>query len=161
MYKDSRRQQMAQAIAGVRAKMDALPNASRMSQQEVESIYGLGYRELEQGHYPEAFRCFSVLSLLKPTSARYWRGLALSCRMLAQYGVAADIYRFVGALEPDDPQHDLDLAECLLLQHKVNAARETFERLIASCTNVKSAEKVSSRARALLGMIPADDTASA
>lgn len=157
MYQDALRSAKAQAFAPRRAQLDALPSSSAVSDRTTERMYLLAHRLLMQGQYEEAQGYFALLAVLRPTRAKYWQGLAVTLRMMLRYAQAMDVYRYVSLLEPDEPRHELDLAECLLLQHEYAAGKQTLDRLIDSCRDPKSAGKVFQRAKALRDLITTHD----
>lgn len=156
MYHDALRAAKAQAFASRRAQLDALPSSSAVSDRTTERMYLLAHRLLTQGHYEESHRYFSCLALLRPTRAKYWQGLAVTLRMMMRYAQATDVYRYVSLLEPDEARHELDIAECLLLQREFVAGKQTLDRLIDSCRNPKGADKVFQRAKTLRDLVASD-----
>ncbi|MNE92634.1 hypothetical protein D3C80_1903820 [compost metagenome] len=80
---------------------------------------------------------------------KYLAGLALSYRMLQQYEAAVGVYSFMALLEPAEPQHQLSIAENLLLQGETKDARDTLALVMRFCQEHSGHEKVGERAKAI------------
>lgn len=148
-------------LAPLIERLRTLPGYTALDDSAAEALYGLAYHRLEQAHLEDAKRFFSALAFVKPTQAKYWRGLALTERLLTNYHAAAQLYKYIALLEPGNPQHELDLAECQLLLKDYGAARITFDALIASCGEDQKANAVLMRAKTLRELTPAHGVQSA
>ncbi|HZY20508.1 MAG TPA: tetratricopeptide repeat protein [Ramlibacter sp.] len=150
------------AVLELKDALEALPGSARLSNADVEAVYALAHQLVAQARYETAFRYFSLLTLYRPTEVRYLRGLALCHRMLERYGEAMNVYAFLATIEPHEPQHSLDIAECLLLQRDLEEARRTVELVIRYCQQgAAGGERVRKRAEALAGLMAAKGEATA
>ena len=59
-----------------REALENLPMARKLSDADTDVVYGMGYRQLEQGHYEEARGIFWLLTMFKPARLKYPHGLA-------------------------------------------------------------------------------------
>ena len=151
------------SISEFKSALESLPSRSRISDTEAEAIYTLGYQSLVQGRVQGAFDYFALLSLYRPTNAKYLKGLARACRLLEDYDQAIRLYSFLVMLDPGDMQHNLDIAECLLMLRNSEEARDMVRLVIQACKESSSADnaKVGSRAQALGGLLGVQDGSNA
>ena len=152
------------AIARLKQALEALPSSSRMSRDDTEAVYAMAYNLVVQGQYDLASGYLSLLTLYSPTNTKYLTGLALTYKLLKQYDSALNVYLFVAALEPEQPQHTLSLAECLMLQGDAHRAQSALSLVMRFCADHKQFERVGVRARAMSDLMGGtrvgdDDTA--
>lgn len=141
------------SVLELKDALEALPSSSRLSNADTEAIYALAHQLVAQARYETAFRYFSLLTLYKPTNVTYLRGLALTYRMLERYDEALNVYSFLATIDPNEPQHTLDIAECLLLRRDLDEAKQTVEMIIGYCKENSASDKVRSRAEALHDLV--------
>ncbi|MEO5672263.1 MAG: tetratricopeptide repeat protein [Ramlibacter sp.] len=139
--------------------LESLPSRSRLSDGDAEAIYTLGYQSLVQGQLQGAFDYFALLSLYRPTEVKYLKGLARTCRLLEDYEQAIRLYSFLVMIDPSDMQHNLDIAECLLMLRSAEEARDLVRLVIQACkeSSAPGNAKVGSRAQALGGLLGVKD----
>ena len=141
----------------LKAALEALPSSSRLSNVDADVIYALAYNLVMQGRHEAAYRYFSLLTLYQPTNIDYLAGLAHSYRMLELFAEALNIYSFLAVIDPDQPEHTLAIAECLLLQKEVQEARDTVAMVLRYCDQTtsptESTRKVRDRATAISQLI--------
>ncbi len=146
-------------FAGFLADLEALPSSSRLDRADTEAIYALAYQFVAQGHFDTAYRYFSLLTLYRPTDVKYLAGLALSHKMLQRYEAAVGVHSFMALIEPAEPQHQLSIAECLLLQGETNDARDTLALVMRFCQENSGHENVAERAKAIALLLSRTDDA--
>lgn len=144
-------------VFDLKAALEALPSSSRLSNVDANVIYALAYNLVVQGRYEAAYRYFSLLTLYQPTNVDYLTGLAHCYRMLELFSEALNIYSFLAVIDPEQPEHTLAIAECLLLQKEVQEARDTVAMVLRYCDQHVSqpgtTDKVRSRAQAISQLI--------
>lgn len=145
-------------VSDIEALADALaslPSSSRLAHADADKVYSLAYHFLEQGHFQTALQYFSLLCYYQPTHTDYLTGAAICNRMLENYSEALKIYSFLAVVYPDNAQHTLAIAECLMLQRDVQEARETVDRVLRYCREnpTPSQTKLNEKAQALSEML--------
>ena len=144
----------------LKAALEALPSSSRLSKVDADVIYALAYNLVIQGRYEAAYRYFSLLTLYQPTNIDYLTGLAHSYRMRELFAEALNIYSFLAVIDPEQPEHTLAIAECLLLQKEVQEARDTVAMVLRYCdqniSQTEATSKVHDRAKAISQLIAAE-----
>ncbi|WP_315124589.1 tetratricopeptide repeat protein [Comamonas antarctica] len=139
------------------ADLQALPSRSRLDQADTEAIYALAYQQAVHGHFDTAYRYFSLLTLYRPTELKYLAGLALSYKMLQEYESAIGVYAYMAMIEADEPEHQLAIAECLLLQGNLDDARATLDLVARFCAENSGHEKTSARVQAITALLSSRD----
>jgi hypothetical protein len=81
--------------------------------------------------------------------------------MLERYDEALNVYSFLAVIDPLDPQHTLDIADCLMLKRDFEEAKQTVEMVIRYCQENKADEKVRDRAEALATLMKSKGAAPA
>lgn len=139
----------AELVPEFLADLAALPSASRLEDADVENIYALAYQLLLQGHYENAGKHFALLTLYRPTATKFLAGAALCHKMLQRYEAAIGVYAFMCMIEPAEPEHQLGIAECLLLQGQAQEARDTLALVVRFCAENPGHELAAQRAKAI------------
>lgn len=137
----------------LKSRLDALEGSQRLSPSQTEAIYSAAYRFLEQGHFDTAREFFAVLMLMRPSEVKYLQGLAISLRQLRRHAEAAEIWQFIGMLEPHESAHGLAQAECLLLAGDRAGGLACLERVVAAAGDGAATAATRERAGAILGLI--------
>ncbi|MFA5487774.1 MAG: tetratricopeptide repeat protein [Candidimonas sp.] len=104
-------------------ELNALPSASRLSNEQLEVIYAMGYTHLTQRQYDQALSFFLVLSLYGATRRHYLMGLAYCLQMLERYDEAIDKYSLALVLHPKRYDAALRIVECYLALENLEEAR--------------------------------------
>ncbi|GAB1387134.1 hypothetical protein MASR1M59_22820 [Melaminivora sp.] len=138
-----------QSVLNLKQALEALPSSSRLSQADTDTIYALAHQLVVQGRYEAAYGYFSLLTLYKPTNVTYLKGLALCYRQLEHYNEALNVYSLLATIDPDEVEHSIAIAECLMLQRELEEARATVDLILQYCQENSVAPKSSTRARAL------------
>ncbi|MBS1196640.1 MAG: hypothetical protein H6R18_425 [Proteobacteria bacterium] len=137
----------------LRADLEALPSSKRLTFTDTEAIYSIAYNLVAQGHYEEGLRRFAILTLYRPTEAKYLAGLAVCNQMLGRYDFAIGNFAFAANIEPGKPEYLLNIAECEILKKDYVAARETLEAVIAFCKEKGGFDAIRERAEAMLAFV--------
>ena len=96
--------QLSDHVAEFKAKAENLPGARRFDDADLEMIYTVAYGIYQKGDYRRAVTHFSFLTLYRPTSPRYLKGLGASQFMVRQYAAAAATYAFLLLIHPRDAE---------------------------------------------------------
>jgi type III secretion system low calcium response chaperone LcrH/SycD len=96
--------QLTDHVAEFKAKAEALPAARRFDDADLETIYTLAYGIYQKGDYARALTHFRFLTLYRPTSVRYLKGLGASQFMAREYAAAAGTYSFLLLIHPRDAE---------------------------------------------------------
>ena len=96
--------QLSDHVAEFKAKAENLPGARRFDDADLEMIYTVAYGIYQKGDYRRAVTHFSFLTLYRPTSVRYLKGLGASQFMAREYTAAAGTYAFLLLIHPRDAE---------------------------------------------------------
>jgi type III secretion system low calcium response chaperone LcrH/SycD len=147
------------SVLDLKEALEALPSSSRLSNADTEAIYALAHSSVAQGRYETAYRYFSLLTLYKPTNLAYLTGLARTYRLMERYDEALNVYSFLATIDPQEPEHTLAIAECLMLQRDLAEAQRTVELVIRYCKENQAPDEVRTRAEAFSGLMAGAATA--
>jgi type III secretion system low calcium response chaperone LcrH/SycD len=155
-------QTVVEQVSQFAAELRQAPTAGKVPADQQELVYAMAYNLVAQGQYAEALRYFALLNMVAPTDTRFLSGLGLCHQMLAQYDQAIMMYSFAGFLEPEVVQHTLAVAECQIFKGDLADAKSTLHSVLAYCELEGREDRITERARALLGFIvPGGSTAAA
>jgi type III secretion system low calcium response chaperone LcrH/SycD len=141
--------QASPAIEQFKAAAANLAASKRFSDGDLEAVYAHAYNVFGQQQYAKALQMFAFLTMYRPASAKYRKGLAACQKMLGAYADAEQSYSFLLLLDPNDPEPPLGCAECLIRLGNVKDAVLTLKGAIALAKNAGRAD-LQSRAEALL-----------
>ncbi len=137
-------------IDDLRQALESLPMARALSDADTDVVYGMAYRQLEQGHYDEARGTFWLLTMFKPARLKYAHGLAQSLRMLGRHEEAAGLFAYLWQMDgARNLQFLMDKAECEVLGRDVAQALDTLERIAETAAGLPGTDKIRDRALAL------------
>lgn len=140
-------------LSDLRHRLEALPHTRRLTEDDVQLLYGRAHSEFTQGRHEQALRGFQALLVYRPTDPVLLRGAALCLQRLGRHGLAAAAFTALQFLEPDNPAHTLALAENRLLAQELGAAREAFADAVAACRANPAHAPLLARAQALLDLL--------
>ena len=146
-------QTLTDPILAFKQELAELPASKRLSRQDAEALYSMGYQLTMQNRMEQAYNYFTLLVLYVPTNIKYLNGLGLSCKLVQRYEQAFRIFSFMCILEPMQPQHVLSLAEVQLLQGQTAASCESLKLVVAFCAENIEFQTVGKRAQAMLELI--------
>ena len=100
-----------------------LKDVRGLSQDDIETIYAIGYNLYNSAKYAQAEPMFQFACFYSHTEPRYWMALG-NCRQMAKYYQAAiDAYGFAYVLNLEDPWPVIQATICYLaLEDKAKAA---------------------------------------
>lgn len=137
-----------------RQALENLPMARALADADTDVVYGMAYRQLEQGHYDEARGTFWLLTMYKPARLKYPHGLAQSLRMLGRHEEAAGLFAYLWQMDGSrNLQFLMDQAECEVLGHQAALAVETLEEIVDTAPHLPGSDKIRDRALALCELL--------
>lgn len=144
--------QLSDHVAEFKAKAEDLPAARRFDDTDLETIYTVAYGIYQQGDYRKALAHFSFLTLYRPTSVRYLKGLGASQFMAREYTAAAGTYAFLLLIHPRDAETLCMYGHAKLL---LGERKEANDALAQAARLRHGATEFIDRAEALLELIAA------
>ena len=127
---------MAAAVAGLRQRLGGqatLARARGISEDALDSVYGVAHELYANGHHAEALKSFELLCLYDHENARNWQALGICRQVTGDYGGAAAALTFAaGQLGDPGPDLRLALAECLIGCGALDAAGNLLAELAGS-----------------------------
>ncbi len=143
-----------ETIDDLREALESLPLARALSDADTDVVYGMAYRQLEQGHYEEARGTFWLLTMFKPARLKYAHGLAQSLRMIGRHEEAAGLFAYLWQMDgARNLQFLMDKAECEVLGRDVAQALDTLERIVEAAADLPGNGKIHDRALALRALL--------
>lgn len=97
------------------------------SQKQIEKLYFLAHRLLEEKRFYDARDAFIFLITLNPYHLEYWLGLGFAFQYLHAYEEAIDAYEMAAICHLDHPLPYLYLAKCLFAIHDKKSAMQAIE----------------------------------
>ena len=117
---------MSTAVGGLKQLLGGeatLAAARGISQEALDSIYGVARELYANGHPAQALKTFELLCLYDHESARNWQALGLCRQVTEDYaGAAAALAFAAGQFDDPGPGLKLSLAECLFGAGALDAA---------------------------------------
>lgn len=101
-----------------------------ISEEELESIYSLAGREMEQGRYEEALDRMVFLVQHNPWERRYLFSFALCLQHVGDFEAAARFYGEALLFDATDATCAYRIGECLGATGELADAREAFETAV-------------------------------
>jgi type III secretion system low calcium response chaperone LcrH/SycD len=148
-------------IVELRHQLEALPSAKRLPDGAVGHIYSMACNLLRQGKNEGALGYFRVLTLYRPTEARYLAGLAVCSQVLGNYDQAIMNFAFAAHVEPGNPEYMLAIAECELLQKNYVQAHQSLDIVVQYCKESGRFDQTRLRAEGMLVLIQEGDRSAA
>lgn len=116
--------------AAFHQEFEELPAASRLTPEQLEVIYGMGYAHAQQKQWEQALPIFAFLCQYGPNRRHYLAGLAQCTRELGRFDEAKNVYALMLTLFPDHLEPGIQLAECQFAQGDLSAAVTTLNLLL-------------------------------
>lgn len=142
---------------GLLKAQDSSAGAS-FTDDQVEQLYAAALHLVNQGDLVRAQTVLSRVCDLRSGDVRYLRALALTRQELGSFAPAADILQMLFLLEPGEPRHALELAECWLRGGKPDKAQALLRTTVAYCDLNGLTGAVPDRARALFQLLSREGT---
>ncbi len=119
--------------AGLLQGRQSLKDARGISDEAIDSIYGVAHELYVGGKYAEALKGFSLLCLYDHENLKHWMGLGYCRQMLKDYiGASTALSYATLYLDSDDWELYLNLARCLIMLAQKDMAMEYIHAILAS-----------------------------
>ena len=144
---------MASALAGLDESLRGkrtLAEARGISEEALQSMYGIARELHSNGQYERARQSFELLCLYDHENATYWHALGI-CRELTKDWLGAATALTLAAAHMDRPDHSLELslAECLMAAGEIDAAERRLGQLLSAPKEDTKGEAWRDRAESL------------
>src|SRR6185436_602397 len=133
----------------VLARGGTLKDVRGLSQDDVETVYAIGFNLYNQAKYAQSEPMFQFACLYAHTEPRYWMALANCRQMQKKYQPAIDTYGFAYALNLEDPWPLIQAAICFLALQDKQSAGKALDIADKTIANGKSNETARQRVAAL------------
>jgi tetratricopeptide (TPR) repeat protein len=140
------------ALEAFQAAVARAPAARRFTDAQLEAVYAIAHRLFEHGRYERAARHFGFLTLYRPASARFLKGLGASQFMERDFDRAAATWALLVLLEPEDAEAAYLFARAALMRGEGAHADAALARAIELA---EPGSPVAEHAHALLALISA------
>ena len=120
-----------------------------LGEQDIETIYSIGFNFYNQAKYEQAEPMFQFACLYSHLERRYWMALGNCRQMLKNYQGAIDSYGFAFMLDPKDPWPCIQTAVCYLAQGNKELAGESLSLADRAIRNGGGNETARQRIQAL------------
>ena len=136
---------MAAAVDGLRQLQGVqatLAGTRKISENALDSIYGVARQLYVNGHHAEALKSFELLCLYEHDNVRNWHALGVCRQVTGDYGGAAAALTFaVDQFDDTAPGLRLALAECLILCGARAAAGNVLREIVANDDTLNESER--------------------
>src|SRR4051812_41154516 len=99
-------------MQGLEEKIEGMSH--RLSDEQAEAIYSMGYHLMQQGQGDRAARVLLLLTLFRPNDAKYWHAMGVCCHRRNDPAGAVEALTRALDLAPEDPKPAFLLVESLL-----------------------------------------------
>jgi len=139
-------------IHGFYNGLQVLCELGGLSNDELETIYALGYNYFTYGKYQNAKEIFNMLASYAPYTAHYWRALGAVNQQMENYREAIAAYDLAIATDELDIVSRLYRGESRLLSGYFDEAIEDFKDIIEITVDKPNFSDWSKRAELLLSL---------
>jgi type III secretion system low calcium response chaperone LcrH/SycD len=115
------------AVFDLLASGASLKDIRGLSDQDLETVYAVGFNLYNQGKYEQAEPMFEYGCLYANTEARYWMALGNCRQMLKKYQAAIDAFGFAYLFDSDNPWPVVQTAVCYLALGDKGQAKESLD----------------------------------
>ncbi len=140
------------AVAEFKAAVADAPAMRRFDDADLERVYAIAYRLFGQGRFDRAASHFGFLTLYRPASPRFLKGLGASQFMARDFERAAGTWALLVLLEPVDAEAAYLFGRAMLMLGEGRYAEAAFLRAIELGGD---GSRFAERARAMLELIAA------
>ncbi len=140
------------AVAEFKAAVAGTPAVHRFDDADLERVYAIAYRLFDQGRFGKAASHFGFLTLYRPASPRFLKGLGASQFMARDMEQAAATWALLVLLEPADAEAAYLFGRAMLMLGEGRYAEAAFRRAIELGG---TGSPIAERARAMLELIAA------
>ena len=139
-------------IHGFMNGLITLQELEGISDEEMETIYALGYNFFTYGKYDAAKDIFAGLTAYAPYTAHYWRALGAVNQQLKDYSDAISSYDMAVANDERDVVSYVYRGECYILAGQNETGMRDLEQVLAIGDAEPEHAAWVARAKLLLGL---------
>ncbi|WP_295409525.1 SycD/LcrH family type III secretion system chaperone [uncultured Thiocystis sp.] len=132
-----------------------LSDLYHLSEENLETIYSVGYGMYASGGYEQANKIFEFLCFFDHLEKKHWLGLGACRQMLKHYEQAIEAYTYVTLIDFGDPQPPLLAADCHLALGNRDAAISALTATIEWSGDRPEYAALRERATGLLDLVNA------
>ncbi len=122
------------------------------SDEELETVYAVGYNFFTVGRYSSAKDIFIGLTAYAPYTAHYWRALGAVNQQMKEYTEAIAAYDMAIANDEEDIVSYVYRAESQILSRNVEGGLRDLEKVVEIGATIPEWEPWEKRAKLLLGL---------
>lgn len=119
-----------------------LQEIKKLSTDEKEDLYKMGYALYSSGEYRRACCLFAHLIISDPLIDCSWRGFASCKQLLQEYLPAAEAWNAVSSLQPHEPSSYFHAAECYLSLQEKKQALQKLDKAEKLCVEEPLLQKI-------------------
>lgn len=157
MQDDLKWAQLSDAMQDLREQFGASSIASRLSDEQIEIIYGFAYDLHLQGKFEMAIQQLKLILLYRPFHHRALLALGINLKRLGQFADAIPVFTASIVYSEGNPQAAIHIAECLSALGEMESSKQVLEPLIKIASMDEAYASLLRRAQALHQMITAND----
>lgn len=131
----------------------AMRDIQGLSDDEIESMYALGFSQFQAGRFEEAEKIFAFVCTMEHRERKYWMALGAARFNRQQYETAVMAYSMAAIMAPGDPEPPLQAADSLMKLGDAERARSALELAIENAGAEPAHAKIRAKAEALLELI--------
>lgn len=144
---------IGEAVVGLLTGEVAMRDLQGLSDDELESVYALGFSQFQTGRYDDAEKIFAYICLMEHRERKYWMALGAARFNQESYQPAVMAYSMAAITAPDDPEPPLRAADSLIKLGESDRARKALEGAIENAGSEAKHAKHRAKAEALLELI--------
>ncbi|MGA2933771.1 MAG: tetratricopeptide repeat protein [Methanomicrobiales archaeon] len=133
-------------------RLMALLDLEDLSDEDLETLYALGYNFFTYGKYQAAKDIFVRLTAIAPYTAFYWRALGAVNQQMKNYAEAIAAYNMAIANDEADIVSYVYRGESQILSGNIEAALKDFEKVLKIGANDSQTEPWVKRAHLLINI---------
>ena len=126
-----------------------LKNVRKVSAEQMEAMYTLGYGHFDIGHYADALRVFRYLALLDHWNARYFLAIGYCLYQLKHYADAVPALSYAERIDTKDPRPSLCMTECFISLKNRKLAKKALSEAVRRLKGNKGWDEEKQQARQL------------
>ncbi len=149
--------QLSDAMRGLREQFGSSSIASRLSDDQIEIIYGFAYELHLQGKFEMAIQQLKLILLYRPFHHRALLALGINLKRLGQFADAIPVFTSAIVYSEGSPQAAIHIAECLTALGEMESSKQVLEPLIKIASMDEAYASLLRRAEALHKMITANE----
>ncbi|MHA1110895.1 MAG: hypothetical protein ACTSRE_07305 [Promethearchaeota archaeon] len=97
---------------------------------EMETLYAIGYNQFTIGNYELANKIFTNLTAVAPYTSFYWRALGAVNQQMENFSEGIAAYDMAIVNDPGDIVSHVYRSECLIMRGKKKEAIESLEKML-------------------------------